>query len=216
MRLTKNKTSNVNFISSTGSKGEGETEDEIIDQYEPVNESKFIPHKLKIPEKAGSIKSSTSDDSHSPGAPGTSARRIKIPQSPSLIGNILIPSHNSDSSNESSPKDHIGHNNEEQFNSKSMRKPSTSLEEEGPPIGLPSIPVLSVSGSSKWTKTPLRLESGNSTKSDPFSRYEGHKTPSPLTKMNKKNKTLPEHGQPLVLAQLNLKARSQIQDRTPL
>ncbi|GMC28067.1 unnamed protein product [Saccharomyces cerevisiae] len=201
VRLTKNKTSNVNFISSTGSKGEGETEDEVIDQYEPVNELKFIPHKLKIPEKAGSIKSSTSDDSHSPGAPGTSARKIKIPQSPSLIGNILIPSHNSDSSNESSPKDHIGHNNEEQFNSKSMRKPSTSLEEEGPPIGLPSIPVLrSVSGSSKWTKTPLRLESGNSTKSDPFSRYEGHKTPSPLTKMNKKNKTLPEHGQPLVLA----------------
>lgn len=57
-----------------------------------------------------------------------------------------------------------------------------------------------MSGPSKWTKTPLRLESGNSTKSDPFSRYEGHKTPSPLTKMNKKNKTLPEHGQPLVLA----------------
>ena len=42
VRLTKNKTSNVNFISSTGSKGEGETEDEVIDQYEPVNESKFI------------------------------------------------------------------------------------------------------------------------------------------------------------------------------
>ena len=65
-----------------------------------------------------------------------------------------------------------------------MRKPSTSLEEEGPPIGLPSIPVLRecAAGSSKWTKTPLRLESGNSTKSDPFSRYEGHRDASPLTR----------------------------------
>ena len=218
VRLTKNKNSNVNFISSTGGEGHGEVQDGDRDQYELVSESKFIPHKLKIPEKAGSIKSSSSDDSHSLDAPATLARRIKIPQSPSLIGNILIPSQNSDSSSENSPKDHIGHNNQENFHSTSMRKSSTSLEEEGPPIGVPSIPVLrSVSGSSKWARTPLRLESGSSTKSDPFSRYEGHKTPSPLTKINNnKDKALPEHGQFLVLAPIKSQSSESCAEQNPI
>ncbi|CAI4046915.1 hypothetical protein SKDZ_12G3810 [Saccharomyces kudriavzevii ZP591] len=195
VKFTKKKRiSNVNYISSTV--------DENLDEYEPVDEAKFIPHRLKIPEKAASIKSSTSDELQSPEALYTSAKMKKVPQSPSLIGNILIPLQSSGSSNENSSWDRIELGHKASFHPRSTRRNPSSSEEEGPPIGLPSIPVLrSVSGSSKWGRTALRLESGSSSKSEPFLPYRKPKTPPSLNEVNSnKNKALPKHGQPIILA----------------
>ena len=121
IKLTKNRTSDVNYISPH--RGEGQ------DQYKLVAESMFIPHKFKIPEKTVSTVSSASEEFHSPSGPNTATRMMKIPQSPSLIGNLLIPSHNSNSSNESSPKECIGPSNENIFCSKSTYNASSSLED---------------------------------------------------------------------------------------
>ncbi|CAI4047218.1 hypothetical protein N7582_004017 [Saccharomyces uvarum] len=209
IKLTKNRTSDVNYISPH--RGEGQ------DQYKLVAESMFIPHKFKIPEKTVSTVSSASEEFHSPSGPNTATRMMKIPQSPSLIGNLLIPSHNSNSSNESSPKECIGPSNENIFCSKSTYNASSSLEEEGPPIGVPSIPVLrSVSGPSRWGKTPLRVESGRSTKSEPFSPFGGPKTPSPLSRVNNKYKGAPEHEQLIVLAPIKSQSTQPFVDEKPI
>ncbi|KOG98025.1 Bud8p [Saccharomyces eubayanus] len=213
VKLTKNRNPDVNYISSRS--GEGQNENQS--QYELTDESKFIPHKFKIPEKTASIVSSASDEFNSPGAPNTATRAMKIPQSPSLIGNLLIPLHNSDSSNGSSPSDCRGPSRENIFRSKSTYNTSSSLEEEGPPIGVPSIPVLrSVSGPSRWGKTPLRVDSGRSTKSEPFSPYGGPKTPSPLSKVNNKRKGASEHEHFIVLAPIKSQSTQQLVDEKPI
>ncbi|CAI4035254.1 hypothetical protein SMKI_12G4040 [Saccharomyces mikatae IFO 1815] len=217
VKLTKNKISSVNFISTTDGQDRDGSQDKDIEQNELVTESKFIPHKLKIPEKAGSIKSSISDESYLSGVPGTAVRMIKIPQSPSLIGNILIPLHERDTGNEGSSKDYIKLNNEELFRSSSMHKPSSSLEEEGPPIGVPSIPVLrSVSGSSKWAKTSQLLTFKNSSKFDTCSPHEGHTSSSPLSETNNsKSKALPEHGRSIVLAPIKSQSSESCPEEIP-
>ncbi|EJS42586.1 bud8p [Saccharomyces arboricola H-6] len=224
VKLTKNKKTGVNYIRSIPDEDsdveDSDVEDSDVedqDNYETVGESRFVPHILKIPEKAASIKSSTSDESPAVEAPSTSTKMMKVPQSPSLIGNILIPSHNSDGSNEDSFRDHIETTNEDVLHSSSTRKLSSSLDEEGPPIGVPSIPVLkSVSGSSKWGRKSLLKKLESSGKSEPFSPYRGPKTPSPLTRVDEsKDKKASKRDLSIVLAPIKSQCSGLLAEDNP-
>lgn len=73
-----------------------------------------------------------------------------------------------------------------------------------------------MSGPSRWGKTPLRVESGRSTKSEPFSPFGGPKTPSPLSRVNNKYKGAPEHEQLIVLAPIKSQSTQPFVDEKPI